>query len=216
MDEKESQHVNSAAGCNDDTDGQARQEKEREVREKRDETRRLIERIVQATATAARKETENSEVQDRTLADQHTMAADEPHESNRVATWQNLVVPRGLAAVPEREKDTGSTTETETRDVTSVIVQGGSRISKAQWRGLEHKGEQRQSQQMDHDGETTERMGAKEKQGNVWQRGCCNETTRQAEWHTSAASTVNSTTYGNAVARIITARQREQKWQKHR
>ena len=105
MDEKESQHVNSAAGCShDDTDDHARQEKEREAREKREETRRLTERIVQATATAARKETENSEVQDRTLADQDTMAADEPHEFNRVATWQHLVVPRGLATVPERER----------------------------------------------------------------------------------------------------------------
>ena len=105
MDEKEGQHVNSVAGCShNDTDDHARHEKEREVREKREETRRLIERTVQATATAARKETENSEVQGRTLTDQDTMAVDEPHEFNRVATWQNLVVPRGLATVPERER----------------------------------------------------------------------------------------------------------------
>ena len=102
MHEKESQHVNGVSGCShDDTDDDARQEKEREVRE---ETRRLIERIVLATATAALEKTGNSEAQDRTLAEQDTMAAGEPHEFNRVATWQNLVVPRGLAAIPERKR----------------------------------------------------------------------------------------------------------------
>ena len=66
-----------------------RQEKEREVREKREETRRLIERIVQATVAAARKETESSESQSKAQVDQNTMAAGEQHESNRVATWRN-------------------------------------------------------------------------------------------------------------------------------
>ena len=83
---------------------------------------------MQDATTAARKKTGNSEVQDRTLADQDTMAADEPHEFIRVATWQNPVVPRGLATVPEKEQDTGPTTETETRG------QGGSGMSETQWR----------------------------------------------------------------------------------
>ena len=63
INEQEGQHVNSATGCShDDTDDHARQEKEKEAQEKREETRRLIERIVQDAATTARKKTGNSEV----------------------------------------------------------------------------------------------------------------------------------------------------------
>ena len=46
--------------------------------------------------------------------------------------------------------------------------------------GLEQKGEQGQSQQMDHDGQAMERVGAKGKQSNIRQLRCCNEMSRMA------------------------------------
>ena len=55
---------------------------------------------------------------------------------------------------------------------------------------------------MDHDGETMER---REQRRSKATSGNWDTATRQAEWHASAASAVNSTTYGKVVARIITA-----------
>ena len=93
------------------------------------------------------------------------------------------------------------TTKTETRDVTSDVSQGGSRVSEAQWRDWNRRGSKG----------NRNKWVAAERRWNEWEQrknkaipSTWDAATRQAEWYASAASAVNSTTYRKAVARIPT------------
>ena len=93
------------------------------------------------------------------------------------------------------------TTKTGTRDVTSDVSQGGNTVSEAQWRDWNR----RRSKGNRNKWVTAERRWNEwEQRRNEAIPSTWDAATRQAEWYASAASAVNSTTYGKAIARILT------------
>ena len=113
---------------------------------------------------AAKTAEEDTEAQNETSMKQDTIAAGEPHEPTKVATWRNLMVPRGPVAVPEMKNEMGATTRIEAGDITNTISRGT-------MEGMESEGEQRHSQQMVCGGKTMERMGIEEEQDHAQHMG---------------------------------------------
>ena len=66
-----------------------RESKKRKKWARREETEKLIERIVRSTVAAARKAEENAKEPDKTPTKQDTMAAGEPNKPVKMPTWRD-------------------------------------------------------------------------------------------------------------------------------
>ena len=121
------------------------------------------------------------------------MAAGEPHEPFKIATWRHPMVPRGPAVVLETENEMGATTKIEAGDITTHNQSGRKQNHGGTMEGMGSKGSK----------STRNKWAAAEGRWNEWEQKKNKITLNTWDFRHAAATTQTASTAASSTTYVI-------------